>query len=220
MDINVFQKLADDRVVILDKIQTKEKSWGPDKWALAVLGELGEFANLLKKVDRMDLTLEEALPDLRKECADVVTYAFALMSSLGGDMEDELIKKFNIVSLRWVDKANQKGMRDLRDILLQGLIKHPEEVYSPKQDETPFVSCINPECPIGCPDSHAEAYSPEDIIDMDELRSLSLPEDPLNPELGPEHREYWIRKVEQSTRSMLDSKVEQRANTAEDPKVS
>jgi hypothetical protein len=36
---------------------------------------------------------------------------------------------------------------------------------------------------------------------LDKIARGIEPEDPLNPELGPEHREYWIRKVERRRRS-------------------
>lgn len=194
MHINDFQKACDDRVVVLDRIIGRKNPWNAEKWTLAVCGELGELANKLKDVDRGDITLEDALPDLRKECVDIVTYAFHLMSSLGGNMEEELIKKFNIVSYRWVERARDRGKLAEVEELLRTLLERAP------------MSCMNPECPIGCPDTHAEVYSPEDIVDMDELRALT-PEDPLNPELGPEHREYWIRKAE-------------RGNSSQDPKVS
>lgn len=122
MRINEFQNRADERVTILDAIQTKEREWPPDKWTLAVLGELGELANLLKKVERHDLTMAEALPELRRECADIITYGFALMSSLKGDMESELISKFNIVSERWVQRAEVNGLPELAQMLRDGMI--------------------------------------------------------------------------------------------------
>lgn len=134
MDINEFQRRADARVTIFDAIQTKERSWPADKWVLAVLGELGELANLLKKVERRDLTLEAASVSLRKECADVVTYGFALMTCLGGDMEHELTSKFDEVSRRWVIKAEALRMYDLANQLRAGLMTNPEspKCYHPR----------------------------------------------------------------------------------------
>ena len=34
--------------------------WSPAQWLQAVIGELGEYANVMKKVERGDLTFEEA----------------------------------------------------------------------------------------------------------------------------------------------------------------
>ena len=48
--------------------------WSPAQWLQAVVGELGEYANLRKKCERGDLTPEEAKPMLADELADVVIY--------------------------------------------------------------------------------------------------------------------------------------------------
>lgn len=67
--------------------QTDGSDWALSTWCNAVLGELGELANLIKKVERGDLTLEAASDDLSDECADVLTYldilAFRLDIDLG-----------------------------------------------------------------------------------------------------------------------------------------
>ena len=46
------------------------EDWTVDQWYKATSGELGEFANLHKKVDRGDFTLEEAKECLAEELAD------------------------------------------------------------------------------------------------------------------------------------------------------
>lgn len=38
--------------------------WSDAEWLQAIVGELGEYANLRKKVTRGDLTMAEALPAL------------------------------------------------------------------------------------------------------------------------------------------------------------
>src|SRR5690606_19258820 len=63
-------------------------------------GELGEAANLLKKVDRGDLTLDEARPALARELADVQTYLDLLAHRLGVDLGDATVQKWNEVSER------------------------------------------------------------------------------------------------------------------------
>lgn len=49
--------------------------WSLGEWMNAVLGELGETANLVKKVKRGDLTLDAAREELGREFADIITYA-------------------------------------------------------------------------------------------------------------------------------------------------
>ena len=112
LTIRNFQTVNDARLRLLHAL-TGELNWGPKEWALAVLGELGEFANLLKKCERGDFPLEEKLPELRAECADIITYASLLMSSLGGLLDRELIAKFNLVSQRYAEKAREAGHAEL-----------------------------------------------------------------------------------------------------------
>lgn len=74
--------------------------WKLSAWCNAVLGELGEAANLIKKVERGDLTLDEARAELAKEFADVVTYLDILALQAGVDLGQATMDKFNEVSVR------------------------------------------------------------------------------------------------------------------------
>lgn len=72
--------------------------WSPASWLQAVVGELGEYANLRKKVERGDLTPEEAKPMLAKELADVVIYLDILAAQLGIDLGESVMDKWNETS--------------------------------------------------------------------------------------------------------------------------
>lgn len=72
--------------------------WSPAQWLQAVTGELGEYANLRKKVERGDFTLEEALPALADELADVVIYLDILAAQLGIDLGNSIVSKWNRTS--------------------------------------------------------------------------------------------------------------------------
>jgi NTP pyrophosphatase (non-canonical NTP hydrolase) len=48
--------------------------WTVSDWYMAASGEMGEFANLAKKVLRGDFTLDEVRGKLADELADVVIY--------------------------------------------------------------------------------------------------------------------------------------------------
>lgn len=74
--------------------------WSPAEWLQATVGELGELANLLKKVSRGDFPLKEVLPEIRKEFADVVTYLDIFAMQFGIDLGDAVREKFNEVSRR------------------------------------------------------------------------------------------------------------------------
>jgi len=66
----------------------------------AVVGEVGEAANILKKVRRQDLTLEAARPAIAEELADVLCYLILLAFRCGIDLEEATITKWNKVSER------------------------------------------------------------------------------------------------------------------------
>jgi len=84
--------------------------WSPAQWLQAVIGELGEYANLRKKFERGDITLEEFALLGGKELADVQVYLSLLAlrcldydgvaHPTGIDLSQATIDKFNEVSER------------------------------------------------------------------------------------------------------------------------
>jgi NTP pyrophosphatase (non-canonical NTP hydrolase) len=80
--------------------QPDGSDWGLGDWVTAVTGELGEAANIIKKVKRGDLTLDEAKPELAREFADIVTYLDILAAQCGIDLGRATMDKFNEVSRR------------------------------------------------------------------------------------------------------------------------
>lgn len=74
--------------------------WSLNDWMVACLGELGEAANVLKKVRRGDLTLEDAMPMLTQEFADVVIYLDLLSAQAGIDLGQAVIETFNTKSVK------------------------------------------------------------------------------------------------------------------------
>jgi NTP pyrophosphatase (non-canonical NTP hydrolase) len=80
--------------------QPDGSDWSLGEWCNAVLGELGEAANLIKKVHRGDLTLDEARHELAKEYADVVTYIDLLAFRTGVDLGAATAEKWDEVAAR------------------------------------------------------------------------------------------------------------------------
>lgn len=80
--------------------QPDGSDWSDSDWLMAVTGELGEFANLRKKVLRGDMSMEDAKQDLADELADVVIYIDILASRLGVDLGAAVVSKFDRVSDR------------------------------------------------------------------------------------------------------------------------
>ena len=76
---------------------SSERGWSLNDWLVAVTGEVGEVASLLKlRRKGEDIAVEE----IGKELADVVTYIDLLSHKLGIDLGEALCKKFNEVSVR------------------------------------------------------------------------------------------------------------------------
>ncbi|MGC4002840.1 MAG: MazG-like family protein [Pirellulales bacterium] len=74
--------------------------WSPAQWLQAMVGEVGEYANLRKKFDRGDVTAEEFRNEAAKELADVQIYLDLLALQLGIDLGEATRSKFNEVSRR------------------------------------------------------------------------------------------------------------------------
>jgi NTP pyrophosphatase (non-canonical NTP hydrolase) len=75
---------------------------------VGLVGEVGEFADLLKKVGLASSTpgyegpsLAEVAPRLRSELADVAIYLFRLSTILKGDLEQDLLQKMKINDERY-----------------------------------------------------------------------------------------------------------------------
>jgi NTP pyrophosphatase (non-canonical NTP hydrolase) len=84
--------------------------WALSAWSNAVLGELGEAAGIIKKLERCDYALDETVgfegdeisvrDMLGKELADVQCYLVILARRAGIDLEAATIAKWNEVSER------------------------------------------------------------------------------------------------------------------------
>lgn len=74
--------------------------WSIDRWFKALVGELGEWANISKKVDRGDFPLgdEVAQLEMANELADAQIYLDLLAFRSGVDLGAAVMSKFNYVS--------------------------------------------------------------------------------------------------------------------------
>lgn len=85
--------------------------WTPADWMQALVGELGEYANVRKKYQRGDLTAEQFAKEAAKELADVQLYLVLLARRAldvpgrahprGVDLSQAVVDKFNEVSRRF-----------------------------------------------------------------------------------------------------------------------
>ena len=95
-----FNALREANLKRLAHSEPDGSDWGLAQWSNATLGELGEAANIIKKIDRGDMTLDEARPLLAKELADTQTYLDILAYRAGIDLGAATTDKWNEVSKR------------------------------------------------------------------------------------------------------------------------
>jgi NTP pyrophosphatase (non-canonical NTP hydrolase) len=94
-----FQQLNERRENEANKYE-KCRSWGLNNFVLALVGEAGELANLVKKIERGDFTLDEVRGEVSKELADIITYADLIYTKLGLNTGIELMRKFQEINER------------------------------------------------------------------------------------------------------------------------
>lgn len=77
-------------------------SWSASDWMTALTGEVGEAANIIKKLNRIrdglvgnTETKDQLIISLRKELADIFIYLDLLSTSFGVDLQRAVIDKFN-----------------------------------------------------------------------------------------------------------------------------
>jgi NTP pyrophosphatase (non-canonical NTP hydrolase) len=145
--------------------QPDGSDWSNAQWLGAVLGELGEFANLEKKVVRGDLTMEQAKPALAKELADVVTYLDILAYRLDIDLGEATRAKFNEVSAR---VGSPVTICEIEDRVVD---PRPVFVYSVTDDEwwagqsrEEVVAAVRAEYGHHDFDDYIELVSPQEML--------------------------------------------------------
>ena len=78
----------------------KAEAWITAQWMQALVGEVGELANILKKIDRGDFDPVTAQDSVANELADIQCYLDLLAHKLGVDLGEATKLKFNEVSDR------------------------------------------------------------------------------------------------------------------------
>lgn len=79
--------------------------WSTSDWMTALVGEVGEAANVVKKLNRVrdgvpgnKLTADQLRDQLRKELGDVFVYLDLMCQSLGFSVADAAVEVFNAKS--------------------------------------------------------------------------------------------------------------------------
>lgn len=84
--------------------------------ALALAGEVGEFANIVKKVDRGSLSIHDAAVrhDMAMELADIFTYLMNIAGLLGVDLGKAYQHKRAQNEKRFTEQRKEREARPLR----------------------------------------------------------------------------------------------------------
>lgn len=105
MNIKMFALANRKRCESENGFNHRLHNWTPSDWMVATLGELGEAANVLKKLNRYRDGVtgnKETEPELKEmlkdELADTFIYLDLLCQSLGVDLSDVVVEKFNKTS--------------------------------------------------------------------------------------------------------------------------
>ncbi len=72
--------------------------WTPAQWLQAMIGELGEYANVRKKYERGDISEEEFKALAGYELADVMIYFDLLCTNMKINLGEMVVDKFNLKS--------------------------------------------------------------------------------------------------------------------------
>jgi NTP pyrophosphatase (non-canonical NTP hydrolase) len=86
-----------------------DDDWSGADWSNAMCGEVGEAANVVKKIRRLETgTMQIGEPELEylrqqlgHEIADVILYADLLAAYYGIDLASVITQKFNLVSEKY-----------------------------------------------------------------------------------------------------------------------
>lgn len=101
LTFNKFQKINSKR----SKEIYKRNKFDEYFYGLALAGEVGEACNILKKIKRGSKKKDKSsLQELKDELGDIAAYLCLLADTLGVDLEDCIVSKFNEVSDRFQSK--------------------------------------------------------------------------------------------------------------------
>lgn len=142
---SAFAKMNLERNISKHGYNHPLENWSPSDWLVAALGELGEAANNVKKMNRIRDGLqnkesyEELLAMLKDEVGDVVTYMDLFCQRMGFTMASATLDKFDLVSQRI---GYSRGKRRFT-VYLAGPFFNPEQKAVMKQAKDSLASFIH-----------------------------------------------------------------------------
>lgn len=107
MDMKTFAKINRARCEAANGFNHKLESWSLSDWMTATMGELGEAANYVKKLNRVrdgvrgnDKAEAELRQGLAKEIADTFIYLDLMAQAAGLSLEEIVQDKFGETSMK------------------------------------------------------------------------------------------------------------------------
>ena len=109
MHINEFTDWNFNRCEQEEGFNHPVDSWSLSDWMVALTGEVGEAANILKKMNRLrdgmevhrfhqPVNMEDLKAELINEIADIYIYLDLFAVAMGIDLETAIVNKFNATS--------------------------------------------------------------------------------------------------------------------------
>jgi NTP pyrophosphatase (non-canonical NTP hydrolase) len=105
MNLQEFSRINRERCEAANGFNHALQSWSTSDWFTATMGELGEAANVAKKLNRVrdgitgnDETPEELRVKLGRELADTFIYLDLLAQSVGIDLSEAVAETFDAKS--------------------------------------------------------------------------------------------------------------------------
>jgi NTP pyrophosphatase (non-canonical NTP hydrolase) len=95
-----FDTLRDANIMRLKESFPMCRNWTASQWLQALVGEVGEYANICKKFERGDFGEESFREQAEKELADIQCYLDLLAEHVGVDLGQATIAKWNEVAER------------------------------------------------------------------------------------------------------------------------
>ena len=94
-----LRALSEKNLTRSDSVWPQCREWSVEKWLMAALGELGEAANIAKKMER-DGPTPELLHAFHREMVDLLNYCDLTITMTGGSTQEVCRDKWNEVSER------------------------------------------------------------------------------------------------------------------------
>lgn len=75
---------------------------------IGMVGELGELANLIKKIIRGDTNINNEINNIEEEISDIFIYLIKMCNQMNINLEESFLKKLDVNKKRFVQYENNR----------------------------------------------------------------------------------------------------------------